>query len=157
MCSLATVLHESGKDAEAERLFTDALELNHRLRRDEHPDAGIILAGLGGVLTSRGDASRAEGLLREGLAILQRSLLPTHWRIASAQSALGVCLATQRRFEEAAPLLAEAHNRLTTCCDERGKEARIALERLTNLYQSWNTPDRAEVYRAPASHLTSKK
>ena len=157
MCSLATVLHESGKNSEAERLFKETLELNRKVGRGEHPDAGAILTGLGAVLTERGGASRAEELLREGLAILQRSLLPTHWRIAAAQSALGVCLATQRRFDEAAPLMAEAHSRLTSCCDENGKETRIALERLTNLYQSLNAPNRAVTRRAPVPHLTSSK
>ena len=56
-----------------------------------------------------GKAPEGEDHLRRALALRVKSLKPGHSAIAGTQGALGECLAAQRRYAEAEPLLTESH------------------------------------------------
>jgi len=90
---------------------------------------------------------RAEPLLREGLEIRRQALPAEDWQTASAESALGSCLARLRRYDEAEPLLVNSYSILKT---KRGPADALTLETLTqliDLYQAWGKPDKAAQYR----------
>jgi tetratricopeptide (TPR) repeat protein len=106
--ALADVLHQQGRSTEAEALYTDALAAVRRLDPAETTVA-VALARLtlelGSLLVDRGEAARAEPLLRESLQRWE-ALLPGRNRlVADTQGALGRCLAAQGRSAEAEPLL----------------------------------------------------
>jgi hypothetical protein len=67
------------------------------------------------------------------------------------QSLLGAILMSQRRFEEAEPLLLSAYQALTLQRGEIPWESRSAVEqtshRIIKLYKSWGKPDKAEAWR----------
>jgi len=91
------------------------------------------LLGLGQVLTAKGDVSAAEPMLREALAIRQKSMPAGHWQVAEAESALGWCLGRMNREEEARPLLAAALDTLSRQLGSSHRLTRTALRRLAEI------------------------
>jgi hypothetical protein len=67
---------------------------------------------------------------------------------ALTKGALGECLTTQKRFDEAESLLVASYNDLKESQGEQTPRTVGALERLALLYQAWKKPDQVEQYRA---------
>ena len=82
-------------------------------------------------------------VLREALRIRRESLPKSHFWVALAQGALGECLATQRRFSEADPLLVDSYNNLAQSLGKTDPRTRAALKHLIAFYDSWAKPEEA--------------
>jgi hypothetical protein len=70
-----------------------------------------------------------------------------------SEGALGECLASQRRYAEAEPLLLRSYATIKNVQGEHGSSTLEAARRLMTLYQSWGKPDEAARYQealAPA-------
>jgi len=101
---------------------------------------------------ARQEAAAAEPLLREALQIRRRVMPETDWRIAAPKSLLGATLTDLGRYDEAEPLLREAHDVLHPMKDtpgHRGREALANASRLVALYEAWGQAEKATPYRAP--------
>jgi eukaryotic-like serine/threonine-protein kinase len=93
---------------------------------------------LGLILNKTGRSGEAERLLEEALAYAQKSLRPLDQALASA--ALGECLATQKRYPEAEPLLIQSYEALKRLQVPGSPAIREAHERLESLYAAWGKP-----------------
>lgn len=129
-------------------LYEEAL----RVRRDQmatsHPRIARTLASLVGALTKDGRPLRAEELVRESIEIYEQVLSDEHLHLAEARSLLGETLSYQRRGEEAALLLVDAHERIL---EARGLSSPAGVEsahRLVRHFTLYGDPDRADHYRA---------
>jgi serine/threonine-protein kinase len=70
--------------------------------------AGRVSVDLGRALVRLDRPAEAEPLVREGLAILQKTRPPTHPLVVVGRAALGQCLLAQGKPDEAEPLIAGA-------------------------------------------------
>ncbi|MGH7178987.1 MAG: tetratricopeptide repeat protein, partial [Tepidisphaeraceae bacterium] len=143
--NLADTLRSAGNRREAEQFYRECLQTNRQLRAGERltADASASLAQL---LSDESRFAEAQSLLETTLEIRVRLLPPGHWQIANARSLLGQSLASQKKFEQAEPLLLAGYNELTDPAQVRRRQA--ALKRIIDLYEAWGRPRDAEVWRA---------
>ncbi len=90
-----------------------------------------------------GKFKEAEAIFREALGLRTQLLPKEHFWIGLAKGALGECLTTQGRFDEAGPLLHEAHTSLQVhrgAIDPRTKEASRRLTQPHDLSPSPSSP-----------------
>jgi tetratricopeptide (TPR) repeat protein len=99
---------------------------------------GAAYGALGRVLNKTGRFQEAEPLLREALAIRQKS--PRRNDVALALGSLGECLFTQKRYAEAEPLLVESYQTLKNLHVPQSPVLNEAHERLVSLYAAWGKP-----------------
>jgi serine/threonine protein kinase len=148
LSDLADSLRSQGKPGEAEPLLLEALPRARKALPPQHDSLDAILMTLGMVLTDLGRAREGEPLLRECLQNRSSKHAKDSWLVASAQSELGGCLLTQKRYVEAEPFLVSAGQTFL----ERGEgpplRRREALERLVKLYESWSKPEKAKEWKA---------
>ena len=108
----AALLYEEGRFAESLEKVTRALELyrqNFGTHYDNYPTA-LIIRGLS--LTKTGQPNEGETILREAVKMRTDSLPKEHFWVALANDALGECLTTQGRYDEAEPLLLQSYESL---------------------------------------------
>jgi serine/threonine protein kinase/tetratricopeptide (TPR) repeat protein len=135
---------------EAEALRRDALARRRKSTRPDSPLLADDLAPLGRNLLRQSRWSEAEPLLREALAIRAKAT-PDDWKRFDAMSLLGGSLLRQGRAAEAEPLVVAGYEGM------KAREARIAAperfrlrdaaERVVQLYEAWNQPDRATEWK----------
>ena len=104
-------------------------------------------AGRAVALTRLGHAQAAEAELRNALELRREASSADDVAVATVESALGECLAAQRRFDEAEAFLVNASKtfkRQLPANDTRIAETRA---RLANLYDAWSKPVLAEKHR----------
>lgn len=95
---------QRGLHQEAEPLNVRVYETERRLR-PKHPATAAAASELGWLFYTLGDYSRGEALLREALALREKTLGPDSLDLAVTLAHLGVLLDTSRRHAEAVPLL----------------------------------------------------
>ncbi len=151
--SLAKTLQAMGRTAEAAPLYDEALAIKRRLLGEEHTSVAISLTDIAGLELDRGDPAAAEGRARRAVEIFRLRLPAGHWRIATAESALGACRSGLGRYGEAEPLLLGAHAVLEEKRGAGALETREAVRRIVALYRAWGRGEKAAEYRArlPAS------
>ena len=104
-----------GDQAGAEPLLRQALAIRKATLEPGHPDILAAEVRLGEVLTWEGKAGEAEPLLREAVDSAQHPPFPlVPWQVAEAENALGACLMSLHRPDEARPLLVESEAALQT-------------------------------------------
>jgi len=123
------------------------MDLLRQYMGPEHPLTATTAVTLGLTLTREHNASEGEAYLREALAIRQKVLLKDDVLISYATSALGECLAAQKRYAEAEPLLTDSYNELHSKLGDQNKRTIEARQRLAKLYDDWNKPDQAARFR----------
>lgn len=144
---LGRIREARGDANEAEALYRQALAIyDVRALPRRHPDRAIFLRNLAALLAKR-DPAAAEPLAREALGIFS-AVQPGSWRVVEDKSVLGAALAGLGRFEEAEPLLVDSYRQLARWPGEGRRHARVALERLVDLYGSWRREDKAAPWRA---------
>ena len=99
------------------------------------------------VQIARGHGGLAEQRLRRALAIRERLLDPTDWRLAQAKSLLGASLAAQGRYADAEPLMLEADRRLRVVPGPEGRERGANRARLVALYLKLGRRQQANAFR----------
>jgi serine/threonine-protein kinase len=147
LSNLAFVLQARSQAAAAEPLYREALSIADETLEKDHSDRAVYLRNLASVLVTLGKAPEGEAKAREAMAIFNASKAGS-WREADVESVLGSCLAAQRRFDEAEPLLLESYPVLKQDAGNGRKYAPAALQRIVDLYTAWGRPDRAAEYRS---------
>jgi hypothetical protein len=108
------------------------------------------LASLGNVRLRKHKYVQAEPLLREALGI-QEKKNPDSWEQFNSRSMLGHSLAGQEKYTEAEPLLLSGYEGLLRRRATIPSYNRVAVaeagERIVQLYQHWNKPEKAVAWR----------
>ena len=146
----AISFYRQNRFAEAQTKVDETLKIyleDFGVHYDNYPTA-LITKGL--ILTKTGKAKEGEIILREAVKLRTDSLPKDHYWVAIANSALGECLTTQKRFPEAEPLLLESYNALLKSQGAQNPRTLLAQRRLLELYQQWNKPELADKYRKAA-------
>jgi len=150
MNGLADLYSRQNKYTEAEALYARILETRRRVLGVEHPDTANVLASLGNVLLREHRYAEAEPLLREALGI-QETKNSDSWEQYNIRSMLGQSLAGQEEYAEAEPLLLSGHEGLLQRKATIPAYNRITIEeageRIIQLYQHWNKPEKAAAWR----------
>jgi tetratricopeptide (TPR) repeat protein len=101
----------------------------------------------GSVLAKTGRGIEAEHILREALALRAESMPANHFLVATANMALGEFLTTIGRYDEAEQLLLKSFESLKNSQAPESPRLVRAQISLVNLYQTWNKPEQADLYR----------
>ena len=116
---------------EAEPKFREALGIFLARYGDDHPNVAIARVNIAETIVST-NSREAERLARRGLAVFRERYGDDNLsRVAVAESILGSSLASQRRFEEAEPLLVGAYCRLAEGLGVDHVDTRRAFERFS--------------------------
>jgi len=134
--------------ARAESLSREALAGGRRVLPPEHSQTIYNLIDLGSILIKRDNAVAAETTLREAAALANKVLPPDHFRRIHAQHMLGRCLAAQKRYAEAEPLLLGSWQTFQRMRGAQDRWTNIAREELVKLYEAWGKPEKAISYRS---------
>jgi eukaryotic-like serine/threonine-protein kinase len=150
MNSLADLYRSEGKSGDAETLLTAVLEARRRVLGPAHPDTISVMALLGEVRLQQRKYSEAEALLREARNSNDKAAADS-WERYWSQNLLGASLAGQSQYVEAEPLLVAGYQGMLQ------REAAIPLEdrrvlsqageRIVQLYESWEKPEKAAEWR----------
>ena len=143
----AALLYEQGRFAESLGKVTRALELyqqNFGTHYDNYPTA-LIIRGLS--LTKVGQPNEGERALREAIKLRRESLPKENFWLALANNALGECLTTEGRYDEAEPLLLQSYESLNSSQGATNPRTRLALQRLIVLYDAWGKPSSAGTFQ----------
>ncbi len=146
--SLASLLDTRGQTEAAEALYREALVIRLKLSGAQHPDVAFCRAQLGRFLHLKGEHQEAEPLLRKALKVRREVLSEGNWRIAYLESDLGSCLKELGRHQQAEPLLLSGYSLIHAKRGPQHKRTLEALDRIIELYDSWDRPQQAAEYRA---------
>jgi tetratricopeptide (TPR) repeat protein len=133
LCTLAGVLSEQDKLADAEAVWREELETEKRLSGNEHPFVANSLMSLGDVLRNAGKLVEAEATLREALAIRTKFLGKDDAATASTANALGGVLQEQGKFADAEAIFRERLERLRSQASSDDGSSAAALAQMTSL------------------------
>ena len=93
--NLAGLLQATGRNAEAEPLYREALEIDRNTLGEAHPDYAILLNNLAGLLQATGRDAEAEPLYREALAVFEQALGADHPNTKTTAENLEIFLASR--------------------------------------------------------------
>ncbi|MBX7105984.1 MAG: tetratricopeptide repeat protein, partial [Gemmataceae bacterium] len=141
---------KSGKPAEASKLIGELLADVRQATPKDSPQLGQQLAQYGLKLLEMHGFAQAEPLLRECLAIREKTE-PDVWTTFNTQSMLGAAYLGQKKYADAEPLLLKGYEGL------KARENSVpppdkdripeALDRLIELYTAMNKPDEVKKYQ----------
>jgi serine/threonine protein kinase len=140
---------------EAESKINATLEIYRAASSPQYVNYPTALMVQGMIYSQTGRTAEAEKLLREAVRIREENVPETHFLRATANGALGEFLTAQARFPEAEGFLLGSYESLKKSQAENSPRMRLALERLANLYEAWNKPNRAAPFRASLSGFSS--
>lgn len=135
LLSLASSRYRWGRYDSAEQDARRALGIVEKLPKNPHYTEAINVT-LGLILNKTGRVHEAERLLREALAMAQQNSRRS-LDVALASGALGECLAAQKRYAEAEPLLIQSYTTLKSVQVPEGPARKEARDRLESLYAAW--------------------
>ncbi|MBS1791791.1 MAG: serine/threonine protein kinase [Acidobacteria bacterium] len=147
MHNLGTLLREKGNYAEAETLFRQAIEIRRKVLGEENSETATSIYNLAAVYLDQGRYEEAERLGRQALEICLKTLNPEHWLVNRARSFLGDCLTRLKRYPEAEEQLLTGYAGLKVERGEQHALTRKTVSRLIELYEAWEKPDKAALYR----------
>jgi serine/threonine protein kinase len=148
--NLAVAYRNAGRLPESIRLFEEVIPVCKTKLGPDHPDTAAIMGNLADAYLKFGQPAKAASMLREELAI-QEKTQPDGWATFDTRSLLGGALLAQKEYADAEPLLLKGYQGM------KEREARIpapsrvrriqALERLVRLYDEWGKKDEAAKWR----------
>ena len=143
----ANTFYQQNKLEQAQSKVKETLRIyrtNTSAQYINYPTA-LTIEGL--ILNKMGKSVEAEKALREAVKIREANLPKEHFLTALAKSALGECLTTQKRFEEAEPLLLESYENLKNSQGSDNPRTKTARLRVIKFYESSDKPDLAGKFR----------
>jgi tetratricopeptide (TPR) repeat protein len=148
---LAHTYRAAGKLDLAVPLFEETLKLWKALLGPENPNTLSTMAALGGLRLQKRNFGEAELLLRECLAIREKTQ-PDVWNTFNTQSMLGEALVGQQKYADAEPLLLKGYEgmrqREKAITYRNANSLPDALDRLIALYTATNRPDEVKKWQA---------
>ncbi len=151
--SQARLLLLKGDLVGAEATINQAADIFKRVLPEGHPVRLVAIVTQALVMNKAGHSEAAEIMLRSILDGVSRAFPPGHYQTALAKGALGECLLTQRRYNEAEPFLIESYESLKASQGATGARTKIGLLRLIALYDNWGRSDVAAKYRSDLSQF----
>ncbi|MET0650798.1 MAG: protein kinase [Pyrinomonadaceae bacterium] len=143
----AQTLYLQGRLPEAEALIDRVLENYRQNSNPRYISFATALTVKGQMLNKGGRPDEAERLLREALALREANLPQDHFMTALTRGALGECLAAQKKFAEAEPLLLASYESLTLSQAGDNPRTSLAKRRLLELYAAWGKSEMLTRYR----------
>jgi tetratricopeptide (TPR) repeat protein len=141
---------KAGENAKLADLLQEQLREARRTLPKDSPQLAGLLAQIGMSLLQQKKWTEAEPLLRECLAIREKTQ-PDVWSTFNTKSLLGGSLLGQKKYADAEPLLIAGYEgmkqRGTTIPPQAKVRLTEALERLVQLYEAINKPDEAAKWR----------
>ncbi len=147
--NLADVLYERRRLVEAEALYREALAIFEATVSPTHEYVAAALTGLARVFAEKGDDFGVGAFVDRAVSIWRKKLPADHWRIANAQSALGLCLLTQKKYAESERILLASYASLESQRGLNDPNTRRVRLWLAKLYDGWGKPEVAARYREP--------
>jgi serine/threonine protein kinase/tetratricopeptide (TPR) repeat protein len=148
-----------GKPAEAMKLLDEVVADLRKLLPKASPQLAGKLAHLGMSLLEIKAYTEAEPLLRECLAIREKTQ-PDAWTTFNTQSMLGRALLGQKKYADAEPLLLKGYEGMKARENTIPLEGKIrvpeAIARLVLLYTDWHTAEPDKGYDAKAAEWQQK-
>ena len=105
MNNLAMIYSDTGRVAEAERMFRELIERSRRTLGEEHPDTLTAYNSMGCLSKKKGDLPEAEHWLRLTADGCAHTLGPEHPNSLASRTNLGVVLIAEQRYADALALL----------------------------------------------------
>jgi hypothetical protein len=137
---------KAGRSAEVAKLAPEYLAAVRKTSPNDSPQMEATLAWCGAALLEVKAYAAAEPLLRERLAIREKTQ-PDSWTTSAARSMLGGALLGQNKHTDAEPLLLAAYQgmkqREATTPSQNKPSLTKVLEYLIQLYEATNKPDEA--------------
>ena len=125
----------------------EALDIRRRFLPETHTDIARALGKLSECYVATDRHEEGEALAREALELLERLLPGDHWYIAVNRSRLGASLVGRGRYQQAEPLLLESSQRIIGALGETSAWTLAVLNSLVRLYDAWDKPSEAALYR----------
>ena len=147
----ANMFYQQGKFVQAHSKIAETLRIYRTNTSSQYINYPTALTIEALILNKTGNPLEAEKILREAVKIRAENLPEESFLTALAKSALGECLMTQKRFDEAEPLLLDIFESLKRSQGERNPRTSIARNRLAALYEKWNKPELAKEFRNPSN------
>jgi tetratricopeptide (TPR) repeat protein len=148
LSDLGASLARKGDYERAEPLLREAVAMQRELSGSSHRDVGVSLTELADLLGEKGEAESSLSFHEEACRIFETAFGPDHWRLALARSNYGASLTKLGRYAQAEELLLAAYPVLETKFGGEHWRTRRALRRIVALYESWDRPEEAALYRA---------
>jgi serine/threonine protein kinase len=149
-----------GRSAEAVKLVQEQLAEVRKILPKDSPQLADVLALDCHVLLQVGSYAEAEPLLRECLAIRERTQ-PDVWNTFTARSMLGGALLGKKKYAEAEPLLLAGYQGMkqTEATIPLPAKVRLidALERLVRLYEATGDTVKAKEWQQKLTEAREKK
>lgn len=145
--ALGGTLVDQLRYAEAESCFRAALAIQQKRRGERHFRTLGAMFGLAQALHNQTKLSEAGQLFRRVVELARDSLPPGHLATATFQCGYGGYLTERRRFESAEPHLLESYRVFRAVLGDDHASTKLARQRLLDLYDAWDKPDRAAEFR----------
>lgn len=147
MNNLGQVRQAQGRNADAEKLYTDALALQEQQLAPTHVDIATSLANLAHMHQLRGEAPAAERLLRRALSIRTPGYPTNHFIVATTLQNLATAIESQGRLSEAETLLRQALRMRQASQSPTHPQLAGAMHRLAvNLYRQRKHADAERLF-----------
>ena len=108
MVNLAEAYGYQGKYAQAEALYSQTLEMMHRVLGPEHPNTLYTLSDFASMYQHQGKYALAETYAAQALAGRRHALGPEHPDTMASAADLALAYVSQGKFAESEPLAREA-------------------------------------------------
>ncbi len=146
LSNLGSLSYELGQLSRSEDYHRQAFVIAEKQYGVNNPELADFFQRLGITLTREKQFFEAEANLRKALSLRLLQFAPNHYRVAMTNSALGACLADQKKFKEAEPLLVESYPIINKHFGN-AKETREAGLRLIALYENLGQKDKSSALR----------
>jgi serine/threonine protein kinase len=153
MSNLGSAYKQNGRHAEAEPLLRELVETATRVLGPDHPNTLTLENNYAATLLTLKRPSEAEPVLRKAYHSAARTMGEAHWLTAFFRGNLGRSIMFQNRFEHAEPHLLAAHDTLLKSLGPNHQRTKDAAADLVTLYEGWQKPDRAALYRAKGEEM----
>jgi eukaryotic-like serine/threonine-protein kinase len=141
---------KAGRSTEAAKLLPELLADARKAAPEESPQLAATLAQFGLVLCQVKAYADAEPLLRECLAIREKTQ-PDLWNTFTAKSMLGGALLGEKKYADAEPLLIAGYEGMKQREETIPPQGKVllseALDRIVQLYDAIGKPDQAAKWR----------
>jgi tetratricopeptide (TPR) repeat protein len=148
LASLARAQLRLGDAGAAVSLAGRALEMFRATRRADHPDMVEGLETLALVSLAQADSAGASDLLRQALAIAEKSRPPSEPQLRRLRGELGLSLARTAHGDEGETLVITSLEDTRKDRGDRATETILAARRAAEFFAARGQPDRAAPYRA---------
>lgn len=140
-------LYLQGRLTEAASLIEKVLENYKQNSNPRYISFATALTIKGLILNKEGRADEAEKILREALALRETNLPSNHFMTALTRGALGECLTTLKKFDDAESALIASYDSLVLSHTIDNPRTTLAKQRLIALYSNWGKTGMLSRYR----------